>query len=87
MYCLMLLTSNTSYCLENIVTGVLVLVCYVTFILQTEETRYVTKEEKENSNKKKRQDWYLEHNTAQKMKFSIKNFVSKCDQIRRILLI
>ena len=29
---------------------------------------------------------FFEHNTAQKMKFSIKDFFSKCDQIRRKLL-
>ena len=30
---------------------------------------------------------YLHGNTAQKMKFSIKNFFSKCDQIRSLLRI
>ena len=35
------------------------------------------------------QDWFISNtwNTVQKMKFSIKDFVSKCDQIRRKLLI
>ena len=83
----MRLTSNLYYYLENVVTGVLVLVCYVTFILQAAETRYVTKVEKGNSNKRKIQGRYLEPNTAQKMKFFIKNFVSKCDQICRKRLI
>ena len=83
----MRLTSNLYYYLENVVTGVLVLVCYVTFILQAAETRYVTKVEKGNSNKGKIQGRYLEPSTAQKMKFFIKNFVSKCDQICRKRLI